>query len=69
MFGWVPKNAAPFLGTRPNISETHSEISTRVPFCITVLKGAAPRRPVKSEFGYHLILVHSRKSIDASLLG
>ena len=25
---------APFLGTRPNISEYHSEISTRVPFCI-----------------------------------
>ena len=24
----------PFLGTRPNISESHSEISTRVPFCI-----------------------------------
>ena len=23
---------APFLGTRPNISESHSEISTRVPF-------------------------------------
>ena len=23
-----------FLGTRPNISESHSEISTRVPFCI-----------------------------------
>ena len=22
------------LGTRPNISESHSEISTRVPFCI-----------------------------------
>ena len=27
MFGRVP-------GTRPNISESHSEISTRVPFCI-----------------------------------
>ena len=26
--------AAPFLGTRPNISEYHSEISTRVRFCI-----------------------------------
>ena len=23
-----------FLGTRPNISESHSEIGTRVPFCI-----------------------------------
>ena len=32
MFGRVPKNAAPFSGTRPNISESHSEISTRVPF-------------------------------------
>ena len=27
MFGRVP-------GTRPNLSESHSEISTRVPFCI-----------------------------------
>ena len=27
MFGRAP-------GTRPNISESHSEISTRVPFCI-----------------------------------
>ena len=27
MFGRVP-------GTRPNISESHSEMSTRVPFCI-----------------------------------
>ena len=34
MFGRVLKNAAPCLGTRPNISESHSEISTRVPFCI-----------------------------------
>ena len=34
MFGRVPKNGAAFLGTRPNISESHSEISTRVPFCI-----------------------------------
>ena len=34
MFGRVPKNAAPFLGTRPNTSESHSEMSTRVPFCI-----------------------------------
>ena len=28
------KNAAAFLGTRPKISESHSEISTRAPFCI-----------------------------------
>ena len=34
MFGRVPKNVAAFLGTRPNMSESHSEISTRVPFCI-----------------------------------
>ena len=34
MFGRVPKNGAASLGTRPNISESHSEISTRVPFCI-----------------------------------
>ena len=34
MFGRVPKHGAPFLGTRPNISESHSEISTRVPLCI-----------------------------------
>ena len=36
MFGRVPKNRRAWqLGTRPNISESHSEISTRVPFCIT----------------------------------
>ena len=29
MFGRVP-------GTRPNISESHSELSTRVPFCIVL---------------------------------
>ena len=29
MFGRVPKNAAPCLSTRPNISESHSERSTR----------------------------------------
>ena len=40
MFGRVPKNGAAFLGTRPNIRESHSEISTRVPFCI--------RRPTHS---------------------
>ena len=34
MFGRVPTNTAAFLSTRPNISESHSEISTRVPFCI-----------------------------------
>ena len=29
-----PQYSAPFLGTRPNISESHGEISNRVPFCI-----------------------------------
>ena len=29
----------PFLGTRPNISESHSEISTRVPVCIAAGAG------------------------------
>ena len=33
MFGRVPKSGAAFLGIRPNISESHGEI-TRVPFCI-----------------------------------
>ena len=40
MFGRVP-------GTRPNISEYHSEISTRVPFCISAggwTGGATARR-------------------------
>ena len=41
MFGRVPKNAAPFLGTRPDISESHSEISTRVPFCIGARRSEA----------------------------
>ena len=39
MFERVPKHAAPFLGTRPNISESHSEISIRVPFCIVQEEG------------------------------
>ena len=34
MFGRVP-------GTRPNISESHSEISTRVPFCIVAGRSGA----------------------------
>ena len=34
MFGRVPKNGAACLGTRLTISESHSEMSTRVPFCI-----------------------------------
>ena len=41
MFGRVPKNTAAFLGTRPNISESHSEISSRVPFCIVEVAGRA----------------------------
>ena len=43
MFGRVPKNAAALLGTRPNISESNSEISTRVPFCIA--EGGASSHP------------------------
>ena len=35
MFGRVP-------GTRPNISESHSEVSTRVPFCIETHCAQAP---------------------------
>ena len=35
MFGRVPKKTPDdFLGTRPNISESHSEISTLVPFVL-----------------------------------
>ena len=39
-------------GTRPNISESHSEISTRVPFCIALISGGRtsgwrPWRPSK----------------------
>ena len=30
-------------GTRPNISETHSEISTRVPFCIETVAYPRPQ--------------------------
>ena len=36
-----PKPGAAFLGTRPNISESHSEISTRVPLCIKLLSRPA----------------------------
>ena len=38
MFGRVP-------GTRPNISESHSEISTRVPFCIAPAARCAHAHP------------------------
>ena len=38
MFGRVPKNGSPFLGTRSNISESDSEISTRVPICIAQVR-------------------------------
>ena len=31
---WGTWRGPPFLGTRPNMSESHSETSTRVPFCI-----------------------------------
>ena len=41
MFGRVP-------GTRPNISESHSEISTRVPFCITKSGTHAAARRVRA---------------------
>ena len=45
MFERVPKNSAPCLATRPNISECHSEISTRVPFCITQARLDGPPPP------------------------
>ena len=38
MFGRVP-------GTRPNISESHSEISTRAPFCIVSQTKGQGTRP------------------------
>ena len=40
MFGRVPGGRVP--GTRPNMSESHSEISTRVPFCIAAGIGRRP---------------------------
>ena len=46
--------AAAFLGTRPNISESHSEIRTRVPFCIAgcrVQNTAGDWSEVKAHFG------------------
>ena len=36
MFGRVLKKYYDLLSTHPNISESHSEISTRVPFCIAI---------------------------------
>ena len=54
MFGRVPINAAAFVGTRPNIRESHSEISTRVPFCsaharppedVDTIRGETKRNP------------------------
>ena len=37
-----------FLGTLPNISESHSEISTRVPFCITQARQGSGASSVKT---------------------
>ena len=51
MFGRVP-------GTRPNMRESHSEISTRVPFCIAtriVLEGRRGHRGT-----HHLLPLHDR---------
>ena len=55
MFERVPKHAAAFLGTRPNISESHSEISTRVPFCIARRPATAHGTPahVPAATGLH----------------
>ena len=43
-----------FLGTRPNISESHSEISTRVPFCIAPRTAVGhvpvPRHPLSNDY-------------------
>ena len=43
-------DSAPFLGTRPNISESHSEISTRAPFCNSPTDTLARGQPAH-EFG------------------
>ena len=52
MFGRVPKNAAPFLGTRPNMSESHSEISTRVPSSYMVSWVAGYRATLGPRYHY-----------------
>ena len=50
-----------FLGTRPNMSESHSEISTRVPlfFCIFVLcdekRRSGEARPYSWSKGVELV--------------
>ena len=44
-------SSAAFLGTRPNISESHSETSTRVPFCIGARRGASSARSQETKGG------------------
>ena len=58
MFGRVPENGAACLGTRPKISESHSEISTRVPFCID---GRAKRQASQ------MLTVKPRRCLGAGL--
>ena len=41
------QNHQAFLGTSPNISKSHSEISTRVPFCITHTKAGLARATLR----------------------
>ena len=55
--------------TRPNISESHSEISTRVPFCIATgwqrdpVSGALRANPATWPHGYKALIdyLHERK--------
>ena len=49
MFGRVP-------GTRPNISESHSEISTRVPFCIDTWQAIARALAINDKPALHVVL-------------
>ena len=55
MFGWVP-------GTRPNISESHSEKRTRVPFCIAADRSAedAKARRAQMRVEDYLVRISTR---------
>ena len=56
-------STAPLLGTRPNISESHSEMTTQVPLCI-VAGHVAPRVLVCTAFSDDYAVGHVCSAVN-----